>query len=254
MGSAALNRANGGLLSVSGVLPSLGFEMGDDTRPRAGREASPRCGPCATRAIAASKAWFEAATQNKGCFGIPVTSDTPAAPRCSPSKAVWRTLPPLDPGTPRGPNRHRAMTDIVDRDKRSEIMSRIRGRDTEPEMIVRRIAHGLDFRFRLHRRDLPGSPDLVFPRHRAVVMVHGCFWHRHPGCKYAYNPKTRVRFWEDKFEGNVVRDRRNETALDELGWRVMVVWECETRDQEAVAERIIGYLREDGSDPGGGRA
>ena len=146
------------------------------------------------------------------------------------------------------------MTDIVDRDKRSEIMSRIRGRDTEPEMIVRRIAHRLGFRFRFHRRDLPGSPDLVFPQHRAVIMVHGCFWHRHPGCKYAYNPKTRVRFWEDKFEGNVVRDRRNETALDELGWRVMVVWECETRDQEAVAERIIGYLRGDGSDPGGGRA
>ena len=94
----------------------------------------------------------------------------------------------------------------------------------------------------------------MFPQHRAVIMVHGCFWHRHPGCKYAYNPKTRVRFWEDKFEGNVVRDRRNETALDELGWRVMVVWECETRDQEAVAERIIGYLRGDGSDPGGGRA
>ena len=146
------------------------------------------------------------------------------------------------------------MTDIVDRDKRSEIMSRIRGRDTEPEMIVRRIAHRLGFRFRFHRRDLPGSPDLVFPQHRAVILVHGCFWHRHPGCKYAYSPKTRVRFWEDKFEGNVVRDRRNETALDELGWRVMVVWECETRDREAVAERIIEYLRRDGSDPSGGRA
>ena len=149
-------------------------------------------------------------------------------------------------------NHHRAMTDIVDPDKRSEIMSRIRGRDTEPEMIVRRIAHGLGFRFRLHRRDLPGSPDLVLPRYRAVIMVHGCFWHRHPGCKYASSPKTRVRFWEGKFEGNVVRDRRNETALLELGWRVMVVWECETKDRDAVAERIIAYLGEDGGHPDGG--
>ena len=122
------------------------------------------------------------------------------------------------------------MTDIFDREKRSEIMSRVRGRDTGPEMI---------------RRDLPGSPDLLFPRYRAVIMVHGCFWHRHPGCKYASSPKTRVRFWEDKFEGNVVRDRRNEEALHELGWRVMVIWECETKDREAVAERIIEYLGED---------
>ena len=134
------------------------------------------------------------------------------------------------------------MTDTVDPAKRSEIMSRIRSRDTKPEMIVRRIAHRLGFRFRLHRRDLPGCPDLVFPRHRAIILVHGCFWHRHPGCKYATSPKTRVSFWERKFEGNVVRDRRNQNALHELGWRVLVIWECETRDPEAVAERIAGFL------------
>jgi len=92
----------------------------------------------------------------------------------------------------------RPMTDIFEPGKRSEIMSRVRSRDTKPELVVRRIAHGLGFRFRLHRRDLPGSPDLVFPRHRAVIMVHGCFWHRHPCCKYATSPKTRVGFWEDK--------------------------------------------------------
>ena len=120
------------------------------------------------------------------------------------------------------------MTDTVDRAKRSEIMSRIRSRDTKPEMIVRRIAHGLGFRFRLHRRDLPGSPDLVFPRYRSVIMVHGCFWHRHPGCKNASTPGTRVNYWETKLQGNVVRDRRNETALQDLGWRVLVVW---VRDQ-----------------------
>ena len=136
------------------------------------------------------------------------------------------------------------MSDIFERAKRSEIMSRIRGRDTKPELVVRRIAHRLGFRFRLHRKDLPGSPDIVFPRYRAVIMVHGCFWHRHPGCKYAYTPKTRVQFWRKKFEDNVVRDRRNALALSERGWRTIVIWECETKDHEAVAARIESFLRE----------
>ena len=144
------------------------------------------------------------------------------------------------------------MIDTVDSAKRSEIMSRIRGRDTKSEMIVRRIAHRLGFRFRLHRRDLPGSPDLVFPRHRAVILVHGCFWHRHPGCKYASSPKTHVRFWEEKFEDNVVRDRRNGIALHDLGWRVMVIWECETKDQKAIAERIVRFLGREESEAVGG--
>ena len=134
------------------------------------------------------------------------------------------------------------MTDIYEPRKRSEIMSRIRGRGTKPELIVRRIAHRLGFRFRLHRKDLPGRPDIVFPRHRAVIMVHGCFWHRHPGCKHASNPKTRESFWKSKLEENVARDRRNETALRDLGWRVMVVWECETKDLEAIAARIKSFL------------
>ena len=145
------------------------------------------------------------------------------------------------------------MTDIFDPGKRSEIMSRIRGRDTRPEMIVRRIAHGLGFRFRLHRKDLPGRPDIVFPRHQAVIVVHGCFWHRHPGCKRASSPKTRVRYWQNKFEDNVVRDRRNETALSDLGWKVMVIWECETKDHKAVAARIESFLRRDESDSDEGR-
>ena len=139
------------------------------------------------------------------------------------------------------------MTDIYEPRKRSEIMSRIRGRGTKPELIVRRIAHRLGFRFRLHRKDLPGRPDIVFPRHRAVIMVHGCFWHRHPGCKHASSPKTRESYWKSKLDDNVARDRRNETALRELGWRVMVIWECETKDREAVAARIKSFLlQEDG--------
>ena len=127
-------------------------------------------------------------------------------------------------------------------------MSRIRGRDTKPELLVRRIAHGLGFRFRLHRRDLPGCPDIVFPRFRSVILVHGCFWHRHPNCRFASSPKTRVEYWQQKFEGNVLRDRRNERALTDLGWRTMVIWECETKDTKAVAARIESFLREKDSD------
>ena len=127
-------------------------------------------------------------------------------------------------------------------------MSRIRGRDTKPELLVRRIAHGLGFRFRLHRRDLPGCPDIVFPKYRAVIQVHGCFWHRHPNCRFASTPKTRVEYWTKKFEGNVQRDRRNQRALTDLGWRTMVIWECETKDTKAVAARIESFLRENESD------
>ncbi|MDE0074844.1 MAG: DNA mismatch endonuclease Vsr [Gammaproteobacteria bacterium] len=136
------------------------------------------------------------------------------------------------------------MADIFDAEKRSEIMSSIRGRDTKPELVVRRIAHRLGFRFRLHRKDLPGCPDIVFPRYQAVIMVHGCFWHRHQNCKFAYSPKSRIQFWEKKFEDNVSRDRRNEGALNDLGWRTLVIWECETKDPAAVAARIVAYLRE----------
>ena len=134
------------------------------------------------------------------------------------------------------------MADIVDSRKRSEMMSGIQGRDTAPEIIVRRIAHRLGFRFRLYRKDLPGRPDLVFPRYRTVVFVHGCFWHRHLGCQYAYTPKTRVKFWAGKFSQNVARDRRNEEALARLGWRVLVIWECETRNMEYVEKYLLNSL------------
>ncbi len=134
------------------------------------------------------------------------------------------------------------MADIVDSRKRSEMMSGIQGRDTAPEILVRRIAHRLGFRFRLYRKDLPGRPDLVFPRFRTVVFVHGCFWHRHHGCKYAYTPKTRGRFWAGKFSQNVARDRSNEKALICLGWRVFVIWECETRNQAYVEKYLLNSL------------
>ena len=136
------------------------------------------------------------------------------------------------------------MTDTVDRKKRSEIMSRVGSRDTKPELIVRRIAHRLGFRFRLHRKDLPGCPDIVFPKYQSVIFVHGCFWHRHPSCKYASSPKTHVEYWENKFQSNVARDMRNEVLLHNLGWRTMVIWECEIKDRRGVARRISSYLRQ----------
>jgi DNA mismatch endonuclease (patch repair protein) len=122
--------------------------------------------------------------------------------------------------------------------KRSAMMARIGPRDTAPELAVRRTLHRLGYRFRLHRADLPGKPDIVLPRHRTVFLVHGCFWHRHPGCRFAYRPKSRVEFWESKFKRNVARDRKVERELREGGWTVHVVWGCETRDPLALERRL----------------
>lgn len=121
-------------------------------------------------------------------------------------------------------------------------MSRIAGRNTKPELVVRSTLHRLSYRFRLHRRDLPGKPDIILPKHRAVVFVHGCFWHRHSRCKYAYTPKSNLPFWQAKFEGNVQRDRIAARRLRKLGWRVVVVWECQTTDTAALAKRLTEAL------------
>jgi len=132
--------------------------------------------------------------------------------------------------------------DIVTPEQRSHMMSGIRSKDTKPELIVRSVLHSLGYRFRLHRRDLPGSPDIVMPRHETVIFVHGCFWHRHTGCKFAYSPKSRMEFWEKKFEKNIERDRRVQRQLRQLGWRVIVVWECQTSDLAALSERLCSRL------------
>lgn len=110
--------------------------------------------------------------------------------------------------------------------------------NTKPELIVRSLLHSFGLRFRLHRKSLPGSPDIVLSKHHTAIFVHGCFWHRHPGCKYATTPKTRQEFWIPKFEGNVARDARKEAQLQELGWRVLIVWECETKDLVALSVRL----------------
>ena len=130
--------------------------------------------------------------------------------------------------------------DVVSPDVRSRMMSGIRGKHTVPEMIVRSIAHRLGLRFRLHG-NLPGRPDLVFPKHRSVILGHGCFWHRHD-CGLAAIPSTRTDFWLAKFAANQERDRRNRTLLMDEGWRVLEIWECQTRDHETVRRRLVRFF------------
>lgn len=134
------------------------------------------------------------------------------------------------------------MTDPLPDSKRSALMSRVRGKNTRPEILVRQTVHSLGYRFRLHRQDLPGTPDLVFPRLKKVILVHGCFWHRHQGCPKASTPKTRIDFWQAKFEANVLRDERNERALHDLGWSVLVVWECETVHHQDLRTKLSQFL------------
>lgn len=134
--------------------------------------------------------------------------------------------------------------DSLSREHRSWNMSRIRGKDTRPELRVRSALHRLGYRFRLNRRDLPGKPDIVLPRYQTVIFVHGCFWHRHPGCRFAYTPKSRVEFWQAKFQRNVERHREVEEELTTLGWRVLVIWECETDSATGLLDRLTELLTE----------
>jgi DNA mismatch endonuclease, patch repair protein len=126
--------------------------------------------------------------------------------------------------------------------ERSKIMSRVKGRDTEPERLVRRILHRMGYRFRLHRKDLPGSPDIVLPKHRKVVFVHGCFWHGHKGCPRSARPATNVDFWNRKIDGNIRRDRKALRNLRALGWKYLVVWQCETKRIEGLMTRLERFL------------
>lgn len=129
--------------------------------------------------------------------------------------------------------------DRISSEHRSWNMSRIKSTDTRPEQLVRSILHRMGYRFRLHRKDLPGRPDIVLPGRGAVVLVHGCYWHRHPDCQFAYTPKSNHDFWQAKFEENVSRDYRQDCQLRELGWKVIKVWECEVKERAVLAERLI---------------
>lgn len=131
--------------------------------------------------------------------------------------------------------------DTVTREHRSSIMSRIRSKDTVPELAVRTLVHGMGYRFRVHRRDLPGSPDLVFPSRRKIIFVHGCFWHRHEKCALSRMPKSRVDFWTSKLNANVARDIANTKSLRKAGWKVLVVWECQIGRFD-LGKRITTFL------------
>lgn len=124
------------------------------------------------------------------------------------------------------------MADIVDSKTRSKMMAGIKGKDTKPEILVRKYLHRKGLRFRLHKKDLPGKPDLVFPGRKVALFVHGCFWHRHEGCPKATTPATNAQFWQKKFNDNVARDKRTREALEQLGWKVLVIWECQLGMEE----------------------
>jgi DNA mismatch endonuclease (patch repair protein) len=134
------------------------------------------------------------------------------------------------------------MSDVFSKEKRSWIMSRISGRDTKPEIIVRKLIHSLGFRFRLHVRTLPGNPDIVLPKHRKIIFVHGCFWHGHENCKRSRRPSTNTGFWDKKISGNIERDKTIIVDLYELGWNTLSIWQCDIKNQEKLFELLRNYL------------
>lgn len=139
------------------------------------------------------------------------------------------------------------MADRLSEAQRSAVMSRVRNRDTAPEMAVRSLLHRMGYRFRLHRRDLPGTPDIVLPRHRKAIFVNGCFWHGHD-CPRGRRPSSRTRFWNEKLDRNMARDRESHDGLVNLGWQVMVVWECELKDLTVLEGRLHDFMERKRSD------
>jgi DNA mismatch endonuclease (patch repair protein) len=137
------------------------------------------------------------------------------------------------------------MADVFSKEKRSWIMGRVRRRDTKPEIMVRSFVHRMGYRFRIHRRELPGSPDILLPRHGKAIFVHGCFWHGHKRCPRSKRPTTSKPFWNKKLDGNVGRDERFRRALQRMGWKVLVVWECETRAPEKLLRKLVRFLYDD---------
>jgi DNA mismatch endonuclease (patch repair protein) len=137
------------------------------------------------------------------------------------------------------------MTDVFSKEKRSWIMSRVKGRDTKPEMLVRSFVHRMGFRFRVHRRELPGNPDIVLPRHGKAIFVHGCFWHGHKRCSRTKRPTTNKKFWNKKLDGNIERDKRFRRELRRMGWKVLALWQCDTRNPEELLEKLEKFLHDE---------
>lgn len=136
------------------------------------------------------------------------------------------------------------MTDNLTPEKRSWNMSMVKSKDTKPEMRVRKKMHALGYRFRLHDKKLPGHPDIILKKYKTVIFVHGCFWHRHPGCPNTRAPKSRIDYWEEKFAKNIERDRKIWSELISMGWNVGVIWECETKDENQLACRIMTIMNQ----------
>jgi len=134
------------------------------------------------------------------------------------------------------------MVDIFTTDKRSEIMSRIKNRDTAPEIKVRSIIHRMGYRFRLHRKDLPGNPDIVFPKHKKIIFVNGCFWHGHKNCIRSKRPSSNKNFWDQKIDKNITRDKNIRKALNKSGWKVLVIWQCEINDINKLEVKIANFM------------
>ena len=137
------------------------------------------------------------------------------------------------------------MTDVFSKEKRSWIMSRVKGRNTKPEVLVRSFVHRMGYRFRIHRRDLPGNPDIVLPRYAKVIFIHGCFWHGHKRCPRSKRPTTNVSFWNKKLDANKERDSRFLRKLRRLGWKVLVVWECEIKKPEKLLLKLERFLQDE---------
>ncbi|NLA25700.1 MAG: DNA mismatch endonuclease Vsr [Bacteroidales bacterium] len=134
------------------------------------------------------------------------------------------------------------MTDVFDKEKRSKIMSSIKSKDTKPELIVRRLLHSMGYRYRLHRKDLPGSPDIVLSNYKKVIFIHGCFWHGHKGCSRAKLPKTNTEKWQQKISKNMKRDMESIEKLHSLGWAVLVLWTCEIKDEENLKRELEDFI------------
>lgn len=134
------------------------------------------------------------------------------------------------------------MPDKFTPEKRSTIMSHVKGRNTAPELVVRKLLHRLGYRFRLHRKDLPGTPDIVLPKYRTVIFVHGCFWHGHSGCPRAARPTSNADFWNNKIDKNMARDSKAQEDLAVLGWQALVIWQCQIRDLAVLQERLRNFI------------
>jgi DNA mismatch endonuclease (patch repair protein) len=134
------------------------------------------------------------------------------------------------------------MPDVFNPEERSRIMAKVRGENTSPERLVRSLIHKMGYRFRLNVKDLPGKPDIVLKKHKKVIFVHGCFWHQHEGCPHAARPSSNTEYWNKKLDRNMIRDRENMHKLEYLGWNVLIVWECETRDREKLVDKLKGFL------------